>query len=186
MHRSGGRQAVSRPCTGAPGCLTLMTSAAASTARFRMPIMTNGAAGATLSNSQPPAVEVTRIPTAPQKLNAATTEIAVRASAHVYGGGVYNLSPGSVGEVPVVDVRRLSAETLQHLENVYRHFLHTGGQERVTLHAAVLQVLDVPTTFLATLQTALEHMQHLSNTVLEPVETDAEAESVWPEELRLL
>ncbi len=136
-------------------------------------------------------IEITPAPSVPllpflAVLNAATTEIAVRANAHVYGGGVYNLSPGSVGDVPVLDVRRLSAETLQHLEHAYRHFLHTGGQERVALHAAVLQVLDVPATFLETLQTALKTMQHLSSAVLEPVETEAEVESVWPEELRLL
>ena len=49
-------------------------------------------------------------------LNAGTTEVAVRASAHVYGGGVYNLSPGSVGDVPVVDVRQLSPAALHQLE----------------------------------------------------------------------
>ena len=38
-------------------------------------------------------------------LNASTTEVAVRANAHVYGGGVYNLSPGRMGDVPVVDIR---------------------------------------------------------------------------------
>ena len=137
-------------------------------------------------------IEVTPGPTIPllpflAVLNAATTEIAVRANAHVYGGGVYNLSPGSVGDVPVVDVRRLSATTLQHLENVYRQFLHTGGKERLALHTAVLEALeDVPLTWLPALHAALESMQGLSHAVLEPVETAAEDSQVWPEELRLL
>ncbi|MGE3539175.1 MAG: N-6 DNA methylase [Candidatus Tectimicrobiota bacterium] len=136
-------------------------------------------------------IEVQPAPTVPllpllAVLNAATTEVAVRANAHVYGGGVYNLSPGSVGEVPVVDVRRLTAATLQQLENVYRQFLQNGGKERTVLHTAVLQALDLPPTFLSTLHAALESMQGLSNAVLEPVQTTAEDVVAWPEELRLL
>ena len=119
-------------------------------------------------------------------LNAGTTEVAVRASAHVYGGGVYNLSPGSVGDVPVVDVRRLSPTTLHQLEEAYRQFLGTGGKDRTALDAAVLAALDLPTTFLTTLQAALDSMQGLSSAVQEPVSVDAAAGSGWPEELRLL
>ena len=119
-------------------------------------------------------------------LNAGTTEVAVRASAHVYGGGVYNLSPGSVGDVPVVDVRRLSPTTLHQLEEAYRQFLGAGGKDRTALDAAVLAALDLPTTFLTTLQAALDSMQGLSSAVQEPVSVDAAAGSGWPEELRLL
>ena len=66
-------------------------------------------------------IEVTPHATIPLRpllavLNAGTTEVAVRASAHVYGGGVYNLSPGSVGDVPVVDVRQLSPAALHQIE----------------------------------------------------------------------
>jgi len=119
-------------------------------------------------------------------LNAGTTEVAVRASAHVYGGGVYNLSPGNVGDVPVVDVRRLSPTVLRQLEEAYRQFLSSGGKDRLALDAAVLAALDLPTTFRTTLQTALGSMQGLSSAVQEPVRVDAAEGSGWPEELRLL
>ena len=119
-------------------------------------------------------------------LNAGTTEVAVRANAHVYGGGVYNLSPGSVGDVPVLDVRQLSPATLHQLEDAYRQFLHAGGKNRLALDTAVLAALDLPIAFLATLQAALESMQGLSSAVQEPVSVDAAIGSAWPEELRLL
>ncbi len=119
-------------------------------------------------------------------LNAGTTEVAVRASAHVYGGGVYNLSPGSVGDVPVVDIRRLSPTTLHQLEAAYRQFLGTGGKDRMALDTVVLAALDVPTSFLTTLQAALDSMQGLSSAVQEPVSVEAAEGSGWPEELRLL
>jgi len=110
----------------------------------------------------------------------------VRASAHVYGGGVYNLSPGSVGDVPVLDVRRLSPATLRQLEEAYRQFLSTGGKDRMALDAVVLAALDLPTTFLTTLQDVLDSMQGLSSAVQEPVSVEAAEGSGWPEELRLL
>jgi tRNA1(Val) A37 N6-methylase TrmN6 len=119
-------------------------------------------------------------------LNAGTTEIAVRVSAHVYGGGVYNLSPGSIGEIPVVDVRRLAPEALQQLERAYRQFLLARGKERTALDAAVLEGIGLPPAFLATLRTALDRMQGLSSAVLEPMPVDMGDGRTWPEELRLL
>src|SRR5262249_21644388 len=118
-------------------------------------------------------------------LNAGLTEVAVRASAHVHGGGVYNLRPRRAGDLAVVDVRRLSPAVLAQLEEAYRQFLRAGGKDRTALDTAVLLALDVPATFLATLQAALDSMQGLSSAVQEPVSVDA-AEGGWPEELRLL
>jgi hypothetical protein len=99
---------------------------------------------------------------------------------------VYNLSPGSIGDVPVLDVRRLAPTTLRQLEAAYRQFLSAGGKDRIALDAAVLAALDLPTTFLSTLQAGLESMQGLSSAVQEPVNVDAAEGSGWPEELRLL
>ena len=50
----------------------------------------------------------------------------------------------------------------------------------------MLAALDLPSTFLSTLQAALDSMQGLSSAVQEPVSVDAAEESGWPEELRLL
>lgn len=119
-------------------------------------------------------------------LNAGTTELAMRTNAHVYGGGVYNLSPGSVGNVPVVDVRSLSAAALHGLEVAYGQFLYTHGKDRTALDTAVLAAVGLPLSFLTTLQEALSRMQGLSNAVLEPVTTDVSEGTGWPEELRLL
>ncbi|MCZ6874451.1 MAG: N-6 DNA methylase [bacterium] len=119
-------------------------------------------------------------------LNARTTELAVRASAHVYGGGIYNLSPGGIGDVPIIDVRLLTPETLQKLELAYRQFLMSGGKERTALDIAVLEGAGLPVSFLHTLCTALDQMQGLSHAVLEPIQVDTVEGQVWPEALRLL
>jgi len=119
-------------------------------------------------------------------LNAGVSEMALRVSAHVYGGGVYNLSPGSVGEVPVIDVARLSAAQREQLTAAYRIFLQSKGKDRGALDAAVLDILALPPTFAASLEQALDRMQHLSDAVLEPIAMDPHEGNTWPEELRLL
>lgn len=127
------------------------------------------------------------IPLAPllAVLNASTTELAVRTSAHVYGGGIYNLSPGTIGAVPVVDVRRLAPAALQALEEAYHHFVRSGGTERAALDRAVLQAAEIPLTFLRVLQDALIHMSEISSAILEPTAIATTEEREWPEELRL-
>ena len=119
-------------------------------------------------------------------LNASATEIAVRVNAHVYGGGVYNLSPGRLGEIPVIDVRQLSVTALQRLEEAYRQFVFSQGADRPGLDAVVGESIDLSATFLTTIRTALERMQALSDAVLEPMRVDTVDGHAWPEELRLL
>ncbi len=119
-------------------------------------------------------------------LNAGVSEMALRVSAHVYGGGVYNLSPGSVGDVPVIDVCQLSDGQQEQLTAAYRAFLLSKGKDRGALDAAVLSVLDLPSTFATSLDRALDRMQHLSDAVLEPIAVDPQEGNTWPEELRLL
>jgi hypothetical protein len=119
-------------------------------------------------------------------LNAGTTELAVRASAHVYGGGVYNLSPGSIGDVPVIDVCRLPARAHQQLERAYKQFLLSKGQDRTALDTVVFESIGLPPAFFATLRRALDRMQGLSSAVQEPLVVDTTDGRAWPEELRLL
>jgi hypothetical protein len=119
-------------------------------------------------------------------LNTSITEMAIRVSAHVYGGGVYNLNPGSIDEVPIVDVRQLSGPILRRLAEAYKHFLRSNGQDRAGLDTVVLDALSLPSTYADTLRTALGRMQHLSEAILEPITVEAAEGHTWPEELRLL
>jgi hypothetical protein len=116
-------------------------------------------------------------------LNTGITEMALRVNAHVYGGGVYSLSPGSVGEVLVVDVRRLVPRALNQINRAYNQFLHTNGSERGRLDAAVFAAAGLPDTLFEDLQTALDRMQGLADAVARPAPIE---DDDWPEELRLL
>ena len=116
-------------------------------------------------------------------LNTGIAEMALRVDAHVYGGGVYSLSPGSVGEVLVVDVRRLVPRALNQINRAYNQFLHTNGSERGRLDAAVFAAAGLPDTLFEDLQTALDRMQGLADAVARPAPIE---DDDWPEELRLL
>lgn len=116
-------------------------------------------------------------------LNASITEMALRVNAHVYGGGIYNLSPGSVGEIPIVDVRRLPPPVLNRIERAYNQFLHTNGAERGRLDAAVFAAAGLPDTLFEDVQIALGRMQNFAAAVAQAAPME---ENDWREELRLL
>ena len=115
-------------------------------------------------------------------LNTSVAEMALRVNAHMYGGGVYSLSPGSVGDVPVVDVRRLASPVLRQVERAYNQFLHTNGAERGRLDAAVFAAAGLPDTLFEELQTSLDRMQGAAAAVAQP----APIADDGSEELRLL
>ena len=112
-------------------------------------------------------------------LNTSVAEMALRVNAHVYGGGVYSLSPGSVGDVPVVDVRRLSPPVLRRIERAYKQFLHTNGSERGRLDAAVYAAAGLPDTLFEDLQTALGRMQGTAVAVAQPVPIEGDGSEEW-------
>ena len=114
-------------------------------------------------------------------LNASISEIALRVNAHVYGG-VYSLNPRSVGEVPVVDLRRLEPQALRRINKAYRQFLRINGSERGRLDAAVFAEAGLPDTLFQDLQATLGRMQ--SPAAGTP--PAAEEEGGLPGELRLL
>lgn len=115
-------------------------------------------------------------------LNASVSEIALRVNANVYGG-VYSLNPGSVGQVPVVDVRRLESAALQRVTGAYGQFLLGGGAERGRLDAAVFAAAGLPDTLFQDLQATVDDMQNPATGVPKPVRAQ---HGDLPEELRLL
>lgn len=112
-------------------------------------------------------------------LNTSVAEMALRVNAHVYGGGVYSLSPGSVGDVPVVDVRRMSPPVLRRVERAYNQFLHTNGSERGRLDAAVYAAAGLPDTLFEDLQTALGRMQAAASAVAQPAPVEDDGSEEW-------
>ena len=78
-------------------------------------------------------------------LNSAVGEILVRSHAFQYGGGVFNLNPGSVPEIPVVDLANILPNGRAQLARAWEQFVIQSGQPdaRDHLNAAVERVLGL-------------------------------------------
>lgn len=75
-------------------------------------------------------------------LNSSIGEFFVRLHSFQYGGGVYNLNPGQVRDLPVLDCRTLTADGRSLLESAWDDFVRSGGyQVRAGLDRAVAHSL---------------------------------------------
>ena len=115
-------------------------------------------------------------------LTASVSELALRVNADEYGG-VYSLNAGSVGDVPVVDVRRLEAPALGPLTAAYRRFLRIGEPERGRLDAAVFAAAGLPDALFQNLQETVDRLRYPAAARTAPAPED---ESGLAGELRLL
>ena len=91
-------------------------------------------------------------------LNASLSEMALRVNANVYDG-VYSLNPGSVGDVPVLDIRRLEPPVMERITGAYSQFLRINGSQRGKLDAAVFAAADLPDSLFPDLQATLAGMR---------------------------
>lgn len=76
-------------------------------------------------------------------LNSSLFEFVARSFAEVYGGGVYNLNPSKVRNLPVPNIRRFSSEARSKLINAYRAFCSGGPRDgRATIDKALRAIVD--------------------------------------------
>ena len=73
-------------------------------------------------------------------LTSTPTEIALRMCAQVYGGGTYNINPGPVKEVPILDVRQLTDEQKTQLVQAYRQYLDDENFNRSCVNQVVYNI----------------------------------------------
>jgi tRNA1(Val) A37 N6-methylase TrmN6 len=98
-------------------------------------------------------------------LNSSFAELAFRVNAHLYGGGVYNLNPGDVGAVPVLDVRHLNAISLKLLRTTYREFVEEDARDQYKLDASLARALKIPAGVHEKLGEALQEMRAASSKI---------------------
>jgi tRNA1(Val) A37 N6-methylase TrmN6 len=74
-------------------------------------------------------------------LASSVSEIMLRAHAQVYGGGTYNIKPGQIKKVPILNVSLLTAEQKGQLEQAYVQYLKSGTHDRTVIDDVVCQIL---------------------------------------------
>ena len=79
-------------------------------------------------------------------LTSSVTEIMLRAHAQVYGGGTYNINPGQIKKVPVLNAHLISAIQRQALAQAYRVYLTDANHDRSVVDKVVFDILGLAET----------------------------------------
>jgi len=98
-------------------------------------------------------------------LNSSVCELALRVHAHIYGGGVYNLNPGDIGKVPVLNIRVLSPAGVNALKSAYYQFISSGGSDRELLDRTLCELLNVSDDFYDAVCQGIAELKDLSVSV---------------------
>jgi adenine-specific DNA-methyltransferase len=98
-------------------------------------------------------------------LNSSFAEMAFRVNSHLYGGGVYNLNPGDVGAVPILDVRHLDSRSIKLLRTVYEEFARDNDPDRSELDSAISKVFKLPSSLHESLDDAVLELRAASSKI---------------------
>jgi len=74
-------------------------------------------------------------------LSSSVTEVMLRANSQLYGGGTYNVSPGDIGNIPILNVTLLSGQQRQALRDAFRSYLVDPDRNRSLIDRAVYDAL---------------------------------------------
>ena len=66
-------------------------------------------------------------------LNSSITEYLVRIFGHLYGGGVCDLTPSLVKNIPVLDLSQISKSKLRELENAFKEYTRTLNRDIIDI-----------------------------------------------------
>lgn len=95
-------------------------------------------------------------------LSSSVTEIMLRSSAQVYGAGIYNIAPGRIKKVPVLNVEILSDTQKDSLKTAYLSYLSDANRDRTTIDDTVHTILGTDSQTRAALAEVLEDMHLLA------------------------
>lgn len=74
-------------------------------------------------------------------LMSSVTEIMLRSHAQVYGGGTYNINPGQIKKVPILNINLLANEDKEGLKRAYLHYLEDENHDRSVIDGEVYRIL---------------------------------------------
>jgi hypothetical protein len=82
-------------------------------------------------------------------LTSSVTEIMLRAHAQVYGGGTYNINPGQIKKVPILNAHLLNLTQRQSLKQAYINYLTKDDHNRSGIDDVVFDILGFSETLRA-------------------------------------
>lgn len=97
-------------------------------------------------------------------LNSSCFELMARSHAQLYGGGIYNLNPADVKQLPVLDLRKLSQESLDRLSQMALRFLYEPSTDNKELldKLVMYEVLQLADSEVTSIREAITELKHIS------------------------
>jgi hypothetical protein len=100
-------------------------------------------------------------------LSSTITEIMIRSTAQVYGAGTYNIAPGQIKKVPILNVEKISVEKRENLRRAYREYLANDNHDRAVIDEAVYEILGFNAEMRTKLREVLDDMHLLATSAKE-------------------
>ena len=95
-------------------------------------------------------------------LTSSVTEIVLRAHAQVYGGGTYNINPGQIKKVPILNVNLLTANQKEELKQAYIQYLSDTNHNRSGIDEVVCKILGFDASKHRQLNDVLEDLRQIA------------------------
>ena len=95
-------------------------------------------------------------------LTSSVSEIMLRAHAQVYGGGTYNIKPGQVEKVPILNTSLLTSAQKAQLEQVYLRYLADRKHNRSTVDDVICQILGFDKSMQQQIKEALDDLLQIA------------------------
>jgi hypothetical protein len=106
-------------------------------------------------------------------LTASITEMMLRTHAQVYGGGTYNINPGEIKKVPILNVGLLKENQKEELKQVYLRYLADKSHDRKVIDDAIYKIIGFDTDMQQRLQNVLADLLLISTSSKQPSSTDS-------------
>jgi hypothetical protein len=100
-------------------------------------------------------------------LSSTITEILLRSTAQVYGAGTYNIAPGQIKQVPMLNVEKISSEQRENLKRAYLAYLADETHNRAVIDQVVYEILSLDSNMQTTLVEVLDDMHLLATSAKE-------------------
>lgn len=91
-------------------------------------------------------------------LNSSISEILLRAHAQVYGGGTYNIKPGKIKTVPILNVELLAEAQKDEIKQAYFQYLENELHDRTVIDKVIYEILGFNITMQRRLKDSLEDL----------------------------
>lgn len=100
-------------------------------------------------------------------LSSSVTEIMLRSSAQIYGAGTYNIAPGQIKKVPIINAERLTIDQREQLKSAYHRYVADESHDRAVIDKVIYEVLGFDAPMQQTLKEVLDDMHLLATSAKE-------------------